>query len=514
MPEELIWEITGKFANAALLVKECGFGMVTVHAGHGWLLNQFFAPRLNNRTDKWGGSTENRARFTVEVVDAIHRLCGSAFPVEVRISGTECHDTGYGIDEGVRLAECLDGHADIINVSVGCSIGLAGKNNIFATTHPSMFLEDGVNVRFAAEVKKHVKHSKIATVGALGDPGMLEDILASGKADIVELARGLICDPDLPNKARDGREDEILRCMRCYSCFSHGMTQGHFFCALNPETNRERYFERALPNPKKQKVLIAGGGIGGMQAALTAAKCGHEVILCEKSPRLGGNILCEEHVPFKKHLKEYIQLQERLLSRIPVDVRLNTEVTPAYAKSVGADVIIAALGARPVVPTIPGIDGAAVISAEEAYADPAKVGASAVILGAGFVGTELAIYLSMIGRRVVVVEMAAQLGTGVNNLHGIAVSAQLDLSGVEVHFLTKALRIDDGGVWCQTPGGEKYFRGDTVIYAVGQKPLSEEAAALHGCARRYYPLGDCLVPASIGEATAAAATIARDLGRF
>ncbi|NLA87130.1 MAG: NADH:flavin oxidoreductase [Clostridiales bacterium] len=229
MPEEIIYEIIGKYASAAEFVKKCGFGMVTIHAAHGWLLNQFYAPRLNRRTDKWGGSAENRARFTIEVVDAIHRSCGMDFPVEVRISVYEAHEGGYDMDEGVKFAELLDGHADIIHCSVGCSTNLPDEGPVFSITHPSMFLEDGVNVKFAAAVKKRVKKSYVATVGALSDPAMLDEIIASGKADIVEMARGLICDPDIPNKTLEGREDEIVHCLRCYNCFSSLMSKGHFF---------------------------------------------------------------------------------------------------------------------------------------------------------------------------------------------------------------------------------------------------------------------------------------------
>jgi 2,4-dienoyl-CoA reductase-like NADH-dependent reductase (Old Yellow Enzyme family) len=147
------------------------------------------------------------------------------FPVEVRISGSECHDKGYGIEEGIKLAMQLDGHADIIHVSAGCSTGLKERNSVFGTTHPSMFRDDGMNVKYAAEIKKHVKISKVATVGALSNPAMMEEIIASGKADIVEMARGLICDPDLPNKAREGRDEDIIHCMRCLSCFSHGVSR-------------------------------------------------------------------------------------------------------------------------------------------------------------------------------------------------------------------------------------------------------------------------------------------------
>lgn len=514
MPEEIIWEIVEKFAKAALFVKSMGFGMVTVHAGHGWLLNQFFAPRLNKRTDKWGGSAENRARFAVEVVDAIHRLCGSGFPVEVRISGTECNDIGYGIEGGIEFARQLDGHADIIHVSVGCSTGLNSRNNVFSHTHPSMFLEDGVNVKYAAEIKKHVKISKVATVGALTDPAMMEEIIASGKADIVEMARGLICDPDLPVKTLSGREDEIIHCMRCMSCFSNAMSKGHLFCALNPVTNRERYLNQPLSTTVKHRVLVVGGGIGGMQAALTAAKYGHEVILCEKSGRLGGKLLCEEKVPFKVHLKQYIETQAHLISKAAIDLRLNTEVTPEYAKSVGADVIIAAIGSKPEVPCIEGINGKNVLSAEEAFASPEKVESSAVIIGAGLVGLELAIYLSMLGKKVKVVEAEGAMNTGGNFLHGMSVSAQLDEYNIPVSYKSRAVKVDGSGVWCETAEGTKLFEGQTVIYAIGQKALSEEAFALYDCAKRFYLVGDCRSASTISDANASAATAAMDIGRM
>ena len=289
MPEEEILRIVEKFADAALMAKNCGFGMVMIHAGHGWLLSQFLTPRLNRRTDRWGGSVENRARFTVEVCDAIHRKCGGSFPVEVRISASEVLSGGYGVEEGIAIARQLEGHAGIIHCSVGCGIGLPDNARTFSITHPCMFKEDGLNVRYAAEVKKHIAGTPVAAVGALSDPAMMEEIIASGKADIVEMARGLICDPDLPNKAREGRDEDIVKCMRCFHCFSNAKEKGMFWCALNPQTNRERYFLHDPDKVRPKKILVVGGGIAGMQAALTAAEEGHEVILCEKSGRLGGH---------------------------------------------------------------------------------------------------------------------------------------------------------------------------------------------------------------------------------
>lgn len=516
MSEDMIYMIIDKFADAAKFVQNCGFGMVLVHGGHGWLLNQFMNGRLNTRDDKWGGpSIENRARFAVEICDAIHKKCGPGFPVEMRISASEVIRDGYTVEEGIAFAKQLEGHADIIHCSVGCGQGLPEKGRTFSITHPCMFKEDGVNVKYAAEVKKHIKNTPIATVGALSDPAMMEEIIASGKADIVEMARGLICDPDLPNKARDGRDDEIVKCMRCFSCFSNAKSRGSFWCALNPKTNRERWFSRVESVPvKKQKVLVVGGGIGGMQAALTAAENGHEVILCEKSERLGGHIRCEENVPFKKHLREYIEQRERMIAKAPIDLRLKTEVTPEYARSVGADVIIAALGARPVKPNIPGIDGENVLLADEAYVDPSRVGNSAVILGGGLVGMELAIYLNSLGKKVEVVEMASKMNPGNNDLHGGAVNIKLGEEGIPTHFNTKAVKIDASGVLCESAEGEKHFDADTVIYAVGQKALAEEAMALYDCARRFYPIGDCVAPRNISEATLSATTVAEDIGRF
>lgn len=261
-------------------------------------------------------------------------------------------------------------------------------------------------------------------------------------------------------------------------------------------------------------MLVVGGGIAGMQAALTAAKNGHKVILCEKSGRLGGHIRCEEKVPFKKHLKEYLDQQERKVRAAEnIDLRLNTEVTPDYARSLGADVIIAALGAQPVKPPIPGIDGRNVHLADDVYLNADLAGSSAVILGGGLVGMELAIYLNSLGKHVEVVEMADGFHPFPNVLHGQAIDIKMKEEGIRAHFSTKASRIDAGGVWCETPEGEKYFPADAVIYAVGQRARSEEAMALYDCATRFYPVGDCVLPRNIAEANTAARVVAEDIGR-
>lgn len=530
MTEEMILRSVEEYVAAAQLAWNGGFERLILHAGHGWQLSQFMSPASNHRTDRWGGSVENRTRFAVAVCDEIRRRL-PGMTLEVRMSGSECYDGGYDIDEGVKIAMQLDGHCDIIHVSASShEVPLA-----MTIMSPSMFQPDGVNVKYAAEIKKYVK-TPVATVGALTDPEMMEEIIATGKADIVEIARGLIADSDIPMKAMLGREDEINKCMRCLFCYSHHMHRRNYRCAINPEVGNEHEIKHDTPPKYKKKVLIAGGGIGGMQAALTAAERGHSVVLCEKLPRLGGTLRCEELVPFKKHLEEYLDHQAHMLAKTDVEIRLNTEVTPELANEIKPDVIIAALGARPVVPKfIRGWDGENVIGAEELYLHPERAGKRLVILGGGLVGMELAVFMAMQGREVTIVEMLPTLNDGGNNLQGLSLSGEFEKYGVKISVACRALEIRENGVLCEFTGapvpekqsmpfalpiyqplgasGEVFFEADTVAYAVGQSPLREQALALRGCAPEFYMIGDCVEPKNIHAASSAGYFTARDLGR-
>jgi 2,4-dienoyl-CoA reductase-like NADH-dependent reductase (Old Yellow Enzyme family)/thioredoxin reductase len=538
MPEEVIEETIEAFANAAAYAKFCGFGMVTIHAGHGWLLNQFMDPKVNNRKDQWGGSLENRCRFPIAIMDRIRKTCGSGFPIDIRISGSMCYEGGYDIDEGVAIAKQLDGKVDLIHVSAG-SHEVA---EVFTVTHPSMFLPDGVNVIYAAEIKKHVA-TPVATVGALGDPELMEEIIASGKADVVMAARALMADPDMPKKARAGEIDEIRPCIRCFVCFAGITTKRQYMCAVNPEIGFEQECRHELPAAVKKTVLVAGGGVAVMQAALTASGRGHKVILCEKGDRLGGVLRCEAKVPFKKLLSDYLDYQARMLSRRPVDVQLGTEVTPEFAQAAGAEVIIAALGARPAIPEIPGIDGKNVIGAEDAYCHPGKTGKSIAILGGGLVGVELGIFLAGLGRKVTIIEMMETLSDGGNPVHGLALINEIKKCRIQVSTATRAVEINEKGVIgeyvgstytlppCPTvqaavlhsnafnrvvradveEGSRKLFKADTIVYAVGRQPLHDQATALRSCAPAFHQIGDCFTPKNIHQATGMAFTVARDI---
>ena len=512
MPEEKILQIIDEFGNAALAAKNADFDMICLHGAHGFGLQQFMSPTINTRTDRWGGNPENRCRFAVMAIDKIKELCGQDFPVEIRISGSEVVKDGYGIDEGCRIAEQLDGHADIIHVSVG-AIERFGAETL-SRTQVSMFYPDGVNVECAAEVKKHVKQSFVGTVGGLSDPYLMEQILASGKADIIYMGRGLVCDPDFPNKVRRGRVDEIRKCMRCLTCFAEGVRHGDLICAINPEIGREREVFRALPTPEKQRVLVIGGGIAGMQAALTATKYGHDVVLCEKSGELGGKMLCETEVPFKQNLHNYVLLQRAAIAKSSIDLRLNTEVTPKYAQAEYPDVIIAAVGSDPVTPNVPGINGSKVYQAIDVFKNPSLVKGRVVILGAGFVGTELAIYLKEFGIDAEIVEMLGDISDGGNSTHKSAVIDMITQKNIPIHFNTKAVEITGDGVKCQGPDGEVFYAADAVIHAVGMKPLHDEALKFSRCAKDFHMIGECRKAANILYATSTAYAASRLIGRF
>ncbi|MBR4656282.1 MAG: FAD-dependent oxidoreductase [Oscillospiraceae bacterium] len=506
MPEEMIERTISRFAEAAAFLKSCGFGMVTVHMGHGWGLSQFLSSKVNTRHDRWGGSLENRCRMPVAVLDAIRKRVGPGFPIEVRLSGSEVTPLGYDLEEGIAIARQLDGHCDLLHVSAGHH----ERPEVFCVTHPSIFSEDSCNAVYAAAVKPHVE-VPVATVGAHSDPAIMEELLASGKADVIEIARALLADPALPNKARAGKAEEIRPCLRCLTCFSHLITNGQIYCAVNPRIGRELEDRYTPPAKERKTVLIAGGGIAGMQAAIACADRGHRVVLCEKSDALGGALRCEEEVPFKKKIRAYLDYQRREVAKRPIDVRLNTAVTPELAQSIAPDVLLAALGARPSAPPIPGLEGENVLMAEYAYQHVEEVGRKVLVPGGGLVGVELAIYLAGLGREVTVVEMLPSLNNGGNILHQNALDVEIREKNISLSLGTRVKKIAPEGVTGEGAKGELFFPADTVICAMGQQPLREEAEALRFCAPEFYVLGDCVSPKNILQATAMADAIAKNI---
>ena len=493
LTKEQIADIVKSYGEAATLAKRVGFQMVMVHGGHGWLVNQFLSPAFNHRTDEYGGSFENRLRFAREVLTEVRKAVGSGFPIEFRMSGAELFDGGYTLEDGVKIAQGVEDLVDLIHVSAGSyQFG-------FFTTHLPMFAPHGNNVYLAAEIKKHV-HKPVATIGALNDPAQMEEIIASGKADVVEMARALLADPFLPNKVMAGQEDEIVRCLRCFTCMAERPTTGTRRCTVNPLIGRECEGTDVLPAARKKKVVVAGGGVGGMKAAITAAQRGHQVILLEKTDELGGILKSEQALPFKYEMYQLGLTFARQMEKEGVEVRLNTPATPELLEQLAPDALILAVGSSPIVPPLPGIDGDNVVVVNNYYLEKEKVANTVVVLGGGLAGCECAVHLGMEGKQVHLVEMRDSLAVDCNIRHRPILMQQVD-KYTTVHTGLQGLRVTEDGLVCKDgEGKEVLIPGKTVICAVGQRSNRDTVNELRGCAPFVREIGDCARVSNITNA--------------
>jgi len=487
LTHDQIRDIVAAYGHTAALAKRAGFEMIMIHGGHGWLINQFLSPFHNIRTDGYGGSIENKCRFALEAIESVRNAVGPGFPIEFRLSGRESFKGGYELDTAVKIAEVIAPHIDLLHVS-------AGSHHLqFDVSHPSMFMPHGANLHFAEEIKKHVS-VPVATVGNLGDPAKMEEIIASGKADVVYMARALLADPYLPRKIMENRDDEIIQCLRCYVCNMERGKNGTRRCTLNPLIGREADGLEILPARVPRKVLVAGGGPGGMEAALISAQRGHKTILCEKADRLGGILNCEEGVSFKEPMFNFTKTMERLLAIEGVEVRLNTEVTSDYAEKENADVLICAVGSEAIIPPIPGIDGGNVIPVLDLPGRRGEIGDKVVVLGGGQAGCETAIHLANEGKSVVIVEMLDKLASDSFEFQRDVMLEQV-YGRVDIKLGYKGIKIDSRGLYCKSPSGEEeLIAADTIIISVGQSSRRCVVDSLLDAAPRVMQIGDCVKP--------------------
>ncbi len=483
LTEDMIKEIVEAYGQTAALAKRAGFEMLMIHGGHGWLINQFLSPYFNHREDAYGGSLENRCRLAIEILKSVRAAVGEGFPIEFRMSGSELFDGGYDLEEGVRIAQMIEPYVDIIHVSAGT------YQRGFGDTHPSMFKEHGCNVYLAAEIKKHV-NVPVATIGGLNDPEQMEEIIASGKADIVYMARALLADPFLPRKVMENKEDQIVKCLRCFTCMAERAMTSTRRCTVNPLIGREIEGCEIHPAPEKKKVLVAGGGPGGLYAAYTAARRGHQVILCEKESEIGGILKSEQAIPFKHEMYELANTYKKLAENAGVEIRTNTEVTPEYADKENPDALILAVGSSPLVPPIKGLTGENVVLVNNYYLEKEKVGDKVVVFGGGLAGCECAIHLGMEGKEVHIVEMRDELAPDANIRHRPLLLKEIDKYAT-VHTGYKGLEVREDGVLCEDKDGKEVLvEGGSVICALGQRSRRNAVDALRDSAPYVAVIGD------------------------
>ncbi len=493
MDNAMIDETVRRWAEGAALCKKAGFDMVMIHAGHGWLIHQFLSPLTNTRTDEYGGCFENRARLALEIIDAVREAVGPGFPIEVRFSAMENAEGGVSMESAIAFAKLIESKVDILHVS-------AGGEPDFGVTHPSMFRPHGCNVHYAAEIKKHVS-IPVATVGNLGEPEEMEKILSSGQADIVCMARALLADPYLPKKVEQNRTDEILRCLRCFVCHAERVLTQTRVCAINPVIGREYEARFIPPAPVKKRVLVVGGGPGGLQCALTAAERGHRVTLCEASDSLGGSFKCEFNVPFKAPFPKYVEVMRRRLELAGVEIRLNSPVTPDFVRAFAPDALMVAVGSEAVKPPIPGIDSPKVILGTELDKREGEIGHRVVVIGGGMVGCESGLHLAMEGHDVTIIERNARLAPDANPRHRPLLMAELE-KYVDIRTGLSAKEVCDDGLLCvDGEGKEVFFPCDTVLCAAGLRSREDIADSLRGTAPIVEMIGDCVEPGIVRGAT-------------
>lgn len=509
MDEAMIEEAIEDYAVSAAFAKRCGFDMVMVHLGHGWLPAQFLSPRTNTRTDRWGGSLENRARFSVEVCKRIKERCGENFIIEARISGDEFIENGMHVKDACEFAEIIQDYVDIINVSCGIHDDRSTVGQMFPM---SGFVEAGCHVEMATEIKKHV-HIPVSLISGINTPELAEKILAEGKVDIIGMGRALICDPEFPNKARHGHPEDIVHCMRCNYCIADlafdplpwGQNK-QFGCAANPKIARDLMIARMAEPKASRNVVVVGGGPAGLNAAITAAERGHKVTLLEKSDALGGNLKIMECEPKKHDMVLYRDYLVHQLEKNGVEVHLNTPATRELVQSLKPDAVICAVGSNIMIPPIKGIDRDKVLTFMDAFYKPDSLGKDVIIVGGGIVACEAALCLADHDpeRKIHLIEMRDVLCDPNYVHHYNTMIPVLDKHPqIDYRVSTRCIAATDTSVTVVKDGIEETLNTESVVFATGLTPNKKLVEELRDSALDFYPVGDCVNATIIKNATRA-----------
>lgn len=501
------------YVDTAIAAKRGGFDMVNLHYAHGWLMSTFLSPLSNKRTDEFGGSVENRCRFPRMVIEAIREATGD-MPIELRLNGSDGDDS-YGITAEDAAQQALifeDAGVSMVHMCCGNRLDASTRPEMF----PTHFLAPAHNAPAARACKKAGVKIPVGVVGNVHDAEVAEQLLAEGTADYILYARQAIADPEYVNKLREGREDDIRPCLHCDYCVDGGrrgalaktvtyQAESTFdaYCSANPLAF-QGFWKTKIPMPTRSKtVAVIGGGVAGMQAAITAAERGHKVVLYEKSDKLGGVLEFADHIWFKDRIKMFREYLIRQVKKNGVYVMLNTEATPELLEKSDVDHVIVAVGGKAAMPPIPGIENKNVITAMDALKRQDQLGENIVIIGGGLVGCELSIQLGGNGSKVTVVEQGEYLAATGQLCERIHTLKWMDKNNVVSMLETNCTEITDKGVYVQTGADKKFIEADTVVICTGIVPEKEERDKFAGCAFEVVNIGDCKKAANIREAVAA-----------
>ncbi len=503
MPIALIEELIAACGAAAGRFAQAGLDGVELVASHGLLFAQFLSPVTNRRTDRFGGSREGRMRFLVDCLAAVRRAVGDECVVGIRISAEEVEPDG--IDVGAVIAICQElarlKAVDYVNVTTGSMAGLGGSIHVV----PPMEVKTGYVAPQAGMLRAAVG-LPVFVAGRINQPQIAEQILASGHADMCGMTRAMISDPEMANKARSGQFDDIRACIGCnQACIGHFHQGYSISCIQNPLTGREIKLGPIVPAKSRKRIIVAGGGPAGMKAAIVAADRGHEVVLCEKGPRLGGQALLAQLLPERAEFGGLVTNMQRELANARVDVHLRTKVDAALVAKLGADAIVIATGAKPYTPAIEGRENGHVVEAWDVLTAKANPGSRVLIADwrCDWVGMGLAEKLARDGRHVRLAVNGLHAGQNLQMYLRDLWAAKLHDLGVEIIPYARLYGVDGDTSYLShiVSGKPIVCEGvDTVVLAFGH---AAETALEHELAGLNIPLhlvGDCLSPRSAEEA--------------
>ena len=487
---EQIKEIVYCYGAAAKRAVEAGFDCVEVHVAHNYLPHSFLSAGINHRTDEYGGSFENRARFPLEVIREVKKNVPDSMPVFMRIDAHDDYlENGLTIDDVIAFCKLAkEAGVDVLDISRGNIISAGLKYEV-----PPIDLPRGFNIDNAAKIKKETGMFTIG-VGRINDPAQAEEILSSGKVDMVVIGRGQLADPMFCNKAKEGKVDDIVRCVGCnQGCYDscENVKAPHITCLRNPALGREKECEIKKTN-KPQRVLIAGGGIAGLQAAITLKQRGHNPIICEASDRLGGQFYLAGQAPRKDEMKQAAIHMGETAKRMGIDIRLNTPVTQSVIEEIKPDSFINAIGSEEIKLRVPGADNKMVVKSHDVLSGKENLSGNIVVIGGGMVGMETAEYLAERGCKVTVLEMLPEFCADLGSTRKISVTENIYKAGINPVTNVMVTEVKEGSVIGKKDGKETAYPCDYAVVAIGTR--SKNGENLKTACRKnnipYFVIGD------------------------
>ena len=501
---EGIHKLVQKFGDAAQRAQQAGFELIEIHGAHGYLINQFLSKVSNEREDEYGGDIVGRSRFAIEIVESIRQRLGPNFPLSFKISAQEFVPDGLTVTESIDILKHLvKAGIDVVQVS-------AGNDITPEWICQPMFMEKACLVESAVQVRKAL-NIPVMAVGRINDPVIANAIIEKNQADLVCIGRGLLADPQMPNKSREGRLDEIRTCIACNTCMESIFRKGRIECLVNPMLGREKEMV-FVPTRKPKKVMVVGGGPGGLNVAWVAAKRGHKVHVFEKRGALGGQLISGSVPGHKKELLSLIRFQKKQIEKFGVTCHLSHEVTTTDIQAFNPDVVVLATGSQPALPFVDGINSAIIMTYEDVLNGVPPSFKKAVVIGAGATGLELALYLSEHGCHVKVVEMLAKIGCGLESMTKKILLARLKAHNVSIWSETHFMRIEStGAVVSGSDGSEMLIEAEKVILATGTRPANDLYQKVKSLGYETHQIGDCLETRSAKEAIYESAVLGRKI---